>query len=179
MTRPTRRATGLALAAAAVTALAALSQVPYAPTRASHAVLRLAWRVRGVRVEECRRLTPEELARLPVHMRHAEECTGRVLPYHLTVVRDGEQIVDRVVRAAGAREDRPLYVLEEMPLAAGTHDIAVRFVRDTAEETAGREVLTPVTLALEATLTLGEGEVALVTYDAEQRRLVLRGYGRR
>ena len=85
----TGRTVRLALAGAVVlgsgAALAALSLVPYTAEPGDRAVVRLAWRTRGERVRACRRLTPDELARLPQHMRQEEVCERRILPYRLRV----------------------------------------------------------------------------------------------
>jgi hypothetical protein len=157
----------------------ALSLMPYDAAPAdTPALLRLAWRTRGVRVEECRRLTEEELAGVPEHMRLEEECDGRILPYRLEVVVDGDRRITRLVRAAGARADRPLYVLEQIPLPAGTHQLDVHFVRQgTLPPQDSVDAATPARLRLTQPVTLARGEIALVTYDAERRALVLRTRG--
>lgn len=178
---------GGALALGATLALGWLSQVPYGTAQDAEAVVRLAWRTRGTRVEVCRRLSAAELERLPVHMRQEEVCEGRTLPYRLVVVVDGRTVVDQEVRASGARGDRPLYVYHELSMRPGSHDIGVRFTRDTIpadtaseeerERLGERESPAPPRLELAQRVTLGPGQVALVTYDAEQRRFIVKGYG--
>ncbi len=174
----TRRTAGVLLAAAVTLAVGGLSQLPYEAEAADHAVVRLAWRVRGVRVEECRRLTDEELRRLPVHMRQAQVCEGRLLPHELTVDLDGRRVVAELVRAAGAREDRPIYVFRELSVSPGGHDLALAFVRQGRRADDTTAVVTPDTLTLATHLTLAPKEVALVTYDADARQLTVRRYGR-
>ena len=175
MTPLVRRATGIGLAVAGTLAIGALSQAPYTADRAPHGVVRLAWRARGERVEQCRRLTPEELERLPAHMRQEESCEGRVLPSRLQVSIDGARAVDDQVQAAGARHDRPLYVYRELPLQTGTHAIAVVFAREGAIPPGKREEsdATPARLALDTTVAVLARRVLLVTYDDDARRLVL------
>ncbi|HEU5262840.1 MAG TPA: hypothetical protein VFU41_15580 [Gemmatimonadales bacterium] len=177
-----RRALGAGIAVAALFGLGALSRAPYTADGARHAVLRLTWRARGEQVEECRRLTPEELERLPVHMRQEERCEGRVPPYRLRVSLDGVRAVDELVRAAGARHDRPLYVFRELTLEPGSHVLVVRFARDGETPTGARrpseedreEATTPARLVLDTVVTLAARRVLLVTYDEEGRRLVVR-----
>lgn len=175
MTPLVRRAAGIGLAVAGTLAIGALSRAPYTADRAPHGVVRFAWRARGERVEQCRRLTPEELERLPAHMRQEESCEGRVLPYRLQVSIDGARAVDELVQAAGARRDRPLYVYRELPLQPGTHAIAVVFAREGAIPPGKREEsdATPARLALDTTVALLARRVLLVTYDDDARRLVL------
>ncbi len=183
-----QRSLGAGIAALAATlALGWLSQVPYDPVRGSGALVRLAWRTRGTRVEACRRLAAEELERLPVHMRQEEVCEGRVLPYRLVVVLDGRTVVDEAVRPSGARADRPLYVYHDLPVEPGPHEVTVTFTRDPvpADTVSARErerlgepaSAAPPRLTLARRVTLERDHIALVTYDAEQRRLLLKGYG--
>jgi hypothetical protein len=149
--------------------VAALSRVPFGPDIADHAVIRLSWRTPGEFVNECRAPTAEELARLPVHMRRDEICEGRILPKRLQVQLNGEPAIDETVRAAGAREDRPLYVFRELRVAPGEHDVAI--------EWSTQNGLAPVRQALEARVRLEPGEIALFTYDVDRRALVVRGAG--
>lgn len=187
------RTLALGVAAALTVGIGALSQVPYEAEAGGHAVIRLAWRIRGVRVEECRQLTQEELDRVPSHMRRTEECEGRTLPYRLQVTLDGRELVDEEVRASGARGDRPLYVFHEQAVAPGAHEIRIQFARqdgdgvdredlsqlgEKADEPTAQPA-TPSILEFATSLTLNAREVALITYDAGARQLVLRGYGSR
>lgn len=176
---------GAALALGATVGLGWLSQVPYDAPRDAEALLRLAWRTRGTRVEECRRLAPEELERLPVHMRQEDVCEGRIVPYRLVVVLDGRTVVDEAAYPSGARADRPLYVYHEFPVEPGWHGLDIGFTRDvvpadttgeTGRERLGeRESAAPPRLGLTRRVLLARDQILLVTYDAAERRLVLKG----
>jgi hypothetical protein len=175
----TRYTVAGALAVVTTVGIGALSQVPYRHEAADHAVLRLAWRARGIRVENCRTLSAEELARIPKHMRRTQECEGAILPYRLRVLLDGEPVADQVIRPAGIRADRPLFVFQETTVSPGTHDLKVTFALvGEVPADALQDEATPVSLEFESVITLDTGEVALVTYDAESGRLVLKGYGK-
>jgi hypothetical protein len=175
-----RLVAAVVVTAAALAPMAAQSYVPYAHEAAAGAELRLAWRARSARVEACRRRTPDELARLPVHMRQELVCERGVAPYRLRVEVDDATLVDRPVAAAGARADRPLYVFEELPLAPGTHRVNVAFIRegdteeemeeDESEEADARRTA-PATLTLDTVVVLAAGRAALITYDEDARRL--------
>lgn len=174
------RAAGAALVALLIVlGIAALSRVPYDADHAEDAIIRLSWRTRGEAVRECRTLSEEELANLPVHMQRTEVCEGRVLSRHLLVQVDGRPVVDDTVRAAGARGDRPLYVYYEIPVPAGVHVVHVRFVPEAtaASSSPGDGSAPPAVLDLEARLDLNAGDIALVTYDADLQALVARRSG--
>jgi hypothetical protein len=197
------------LAVAATGSMAALSQVTYAAYPGDDAELRLTWRARAAPAQECRRLTDEERDALPAHMRRDVVCEGRVASYRLDVVVDGRVTHRSVVKGAGARGDRPLYVFETIRLPPGAHEVRVLFERvatgpgDAATDAspsgpelagagspdseAARSTVpdggstspahagaVPDRLELIEWLELAAGEVALVTFDATDRRLVLR-----
>lgn len=180
MSAAIRVAIGSALAVAALLMIGGLSQWTYTAGPSDRAELRLAWRALVPRVQECRRLTPEEQADLPVHMRREEICEGRVASYRLEVTVDGRTLRRSTIQGAGARGDRPLYVFESIPLRPGLHSVEITFERLRAVGTdsvattvrpAGSTV--PDRLALAETLELGPREVALVTYAPERRSLEL------
>ncbi|HEX7117967.1 MAG TPA: hypothetical protein VF212_04230 [Longimicrobiales bacterium] len=162
---------------AALLALGALTRAPYGIEEAQQAVIRLSWRARGVRVRQCRTLTPQEVEALPVHMRRERVCEGGIAPYRLRVALDEKVLESSVVSAAGAREDRPLYVYREVRVAPGRHRLSIDFLREETAETDPEAVpaSTPARLTLDADLSLGAGQVALVTFDPKRRALVLRG----
>ena len=174
---------GGVVALALVAAVRLLSFVPYTVERDTGSIVRLAWRARGVQVRDCRRLTPDELAKLPPHMRQEEVCQGRLIPYRLVVTLDGARLVDRLVRGAGARQDRPLYVFEDLGVRPGSHRVAVEFTpqgqpeaeRKEGEEDRPTRRTTPPRLTLDTTLVLAPRRVALVTYEEEREQLVVRG----
>ncbi|HSH75918.1 MAG TPA: hypothetical protein VLA09_09575, partial [Longimicrobiales bacterium] len=92
MTRVARLVAG-AVAVSAALAIAWLSRAPTRYAGEDDALLRLSWRLAGVRVEECRRRTEEELAALAPHMRTPEVCTGSIASYELRVALDGTEVV--------------------------------------------------------------------------------------
>jgi len=193
MSRNLRRAAGVALALAVTISIAALSRLPYtAAADAEHALIRLSWRTPGAYVEECRRLSAEELERLPAHMRREEVCEGRVLPYRLHVLINGRVVYDELVRPSGAREDRPLYVYRDLPVRAGDYSVEIAWEREdvavaepptsqpsgaSADRARSGPTATPESLRLATRLALERGDIALLTYDVDRQRLVARGRG--
>lgn len=169
--------TGWILAVTATAMMGALSRVPYETEREASAAVRLAWRVRGARVEECRTPTAEELAPIPAHMRPEEICEGRIIPHRLRVVLDGSVVVDEIIRASGTRQDRPLYVYQDLPVGVGSHDVEITFVREGEGAGQADSAAVPARLEYTARLELAAKEVALIVYDRDRRELKHSGYG--
>jgi hypothetical protein len=103
------------------------SRAPYSPPGSDTSVLRLSWRLRGEKKEECRARTPEELAALPVHMRSPEICVGHLVSYRMTLRVDDAPPVVKTFLPAGAKGDRPIFVMFDQPLTPGEHTIAIEF----------------------------------------------------
>lgn len=106
---------------------------------AGSAMLRLSWSARPERIEVCRRLSEEELAQRAEHMRQRLECTGRFATYRLQVEADGRLLGDTVVRGAGLRNDRPIYLLKDFAIAPGARRIRVLFQRRESVDSSGAE----------------------------------------
>jgi hypothetical protein len=185
----TRPLLGLWLAAVPLSGVLLLSNARVGVHPSAHAVLRLAWSALPERVETCREAAPDELARLPPHMRQRVVCEGRAASYRLTARAGGVVVADRVVRPGGLRQDRRLYVFQELRVPAAPVDVEVRF--DRIESAAGgparspqlpgsspaapaRESIPP-RLAYTGRLHLAPERVALITYDPVRRVLVVRG----
>lgn len=124
-------ATSIALAAIAA---GSATPVPFHPGDAGR--LRLSWSARPERIEVCRTLSDEELERVAEHMRRRVECVGQFASYELVVLVDGRPVATSVVRGAGLRHDRPIYLLREFEIPRGAHRLGVRFSR---RETVARD----------------------------------------
>ena len=133
---------------------------------ADHAVLRLGWRLAGQITQQCRDLSPDELARRPVHMRQPRECVSQVPTYDLRAVVDGAVVAERRVSSPGLRADRPLTVEENIRIRPGDHDVTVTFLPQDAASDGKR-------LSLTRRLRFEQQRVVLITYDGDA--LVVRG----
>ena len=136
------------------------SRAPYSSPDGDRALLRLSWRMRGERIETCRPRTQAELDAVPVHMRTPEICEGHLLSYRLVVQVDDEAPDTTEIRPAGAKGDRPVYVLAEQPLTEGAHRVRVAF------EVVGG---TRPALTLDTMLTTEPGAIELITMDGNNR----------
>jgi hypothetical protein len=123
-------------------------------------------------MEECRQLSEEELANLPIHMRNPEACIGRIAPYHLQVGLDGALIMQDTVYPAGARGDRPIFVFRDFPVEPGTLRVQVRFDPLLHPGTAAGPGAIPLFLDTEAIAEVGR--ILLVTLDEDGKTLLVR-----
>ncbi|HET7692229.1 MAG TPA: hypothetical protein VFM44_03980 [Gemmatimonadota bacterium] len=121
------RFAAVAAAALAAVAIGAASRAPWAASPADRGLLRLSWRAPSEVAEQCRPLSAEEKADLPVHMQVPEVCERRAVPYLLEVRIDGATIAADTIHGAGAREDRPITVFREIPVAVGERAIDIAF----------------------------------------------------
>lgn len=173
MRPPVRAAAGGVAALLLVGAVAGGSRVPLTFSGEGDARVRLSWRMTGVTAEACRTLSPEELERLPVHMRNPQACIGVIAPYTLRVEVDRVLSVEDTIRPPGARGDRPLNVLRDFALPPGRHHVEVSF-RAVLPEGVEPPPGGVTELAWRGEVVLAGREVALLTLDASGRALELR-----
>jgi hypothetical protein len=86
--------------------------------------------VHGAARGECRRRTPEELAKMPLNMRRVEDCPRGRQPVYVELDVDGRNLYRASLPPAGIAGDGPSRVYQRFVLPAGSHDLAVR-MRDT------------------------------------------------
>ena len=194
-----RWALGLGASALLMLGMAAASAAPVALHPAASGRLRLSWSARPERIVTCRQVSDKELAELEEHMRQRVECEGHFATYLLEVRADGRRVAAMIVRGAGLRHDRPIYLLREIPVPAGERRIQVTFTRreQPSPKEAGREesesadsgisagraeregverarrgrAAIPPRLVLDTALTIAVRSVVVVTLNQERRSL--------
>ena len=199
--RPLRWAVAAMASAAGLVLMAWASAAPLAYQPAGVARLRLSWNARPERIEVCRSASDEELEREEEHMRQRVVCDGRFATYALRVEADGRLLSESIVRGAGLRNDRPVYLLRDFDVTSGVHRVRVSFTRRERTDTvatnaapsgrtgadtglfagrAEREAderrrrargAIPARLVLDTTLTFAPGRVLVVTFDGDRRAL--------
>ena len=156
----------IVVSAAAVLLLGWGSRAPYQATESEAALLRLSWRMRPERNEQCRDRTQAELDALPVHMRTPRICETSVVPYRL-ILQIGDGMADTtVILPAGARHDRPIYVLRDSLLTPAPYRVQVTFER--ADSTRVN------VLRFDQTVKFAAGHIELVTLSDDGRTLIQR-----
>lgn len=111
------------------------------------AQIKLSFAHGSVRKEDCRRLTPEEIARLPPNERRPNTCSRERLPVHVQLSLDGDIIYDEILQPTGLSGDGPVRTYRKFAVPAGRHDIVAR-LRD-SKKAAGFDYEKSETVALE------------------------------
>lgn len=201
---PARLVTAGITTAAGLGLLAWTSSAPMAYHAPDAARLRLSWSARPERIEVCRTPSEEELAQVAEHMRQRLVCEGVFATYLLRIEVDGQEIGQSVIRGAGLRHDRPLYLLRDYPVPPGRHRFQVsltrrektdndaaayapapvptvdtglyagRSQREATEHARRARAAIPPSLVLDTVLSLPPQRVALVTLNAAHKAFELR-----
>jgi hypothetical protein len=132
MNRVLHLAGGFIVIVALFAAVAVLSDRPgYRQIPAGSAVMMLTFVHSADRRGECRRLSPEEIAKLPPNMRRVQDCPRVRRPIYVELDLDGRNIYSANLPPTGIAGDGPSRVYQRFVLPASGHDVAVR-MRDTA-----------------------------------------------
>ena len=120
-----------AVIAALFAAVAAFADWPrYRQTPRGTGIIMLSFVHGADRRAECRRLTPEEIAKLPPNMRRVQDCPRARRPIYVEL-NVGDQIAYRATLSpTGIAGDGPSRVYQRFVLPVGEYDVAVR-MRDT------------------------------------------------
>ncbi|MBT3498535.1 MAG: hypothetical protein HOD00_02165 [Gemmatimonadales bacterium] len=157
------RVVGAVVAVLMTVGISWMSRAPFEFGADGEALIRLSWRVDGVTVEACRTLSEEELADLPIHMRNPDACIGQMAPFVFRATLSGVALVNDTLSPGGARGDRPIYVLRDLSVAPGRHDLTVHFDAIVPEGADVGDAI--VAYTWEGEIELTGGTVALLTLD--------------
>ena len=97
-----------------------------------HAQIKLSFAHGAARTKECRRLTSQEIAKLPPSQRRPNTCERARVAMHVQLDLDGETIYDARLEPTGLAGDGPARVYRKFAVPAGSHTIVAR-LRDTRE----------------------------------------------
>jgi hypothetical protein len=128
---PLKAAGQFAFLAAVAAFAAAFSDWPiYRSIADGAAVVKLSFAHSADRSAECRRRTPEELAKLPPNMRRPMDCPRERRPIATELSIDGEVVFAADLPPSGLSRDGPSQVYRRFVVPAGEHMIVAR-LRDT------------------------------------------------
>lgn len=97
------------------------------------AVIKLSLSHAADRVEECVKLTPDEINARALKGESLSDCGRERLPLRVELDVDGETVIAVTAEPSGLWSDGPASVYERISVPAGSHAITVR-LRDTARE---------------------------------------------
>ena len=90
------------------------------------AQVKLALQHGGNRVEDCHKLTPEELAKLPSTERRPIVCSRERLPVLVQISIDGQSLYEQVLEPTGLSRDGVSRAYEKFLVPAGKHVIEAK-----------------------------------------------------
>ncbi len=166
----TGRVVGFTLLFAAVAwGLGVFAALPWQASPPGAALLKVAFKHVAAVEAEGEELSPEELAKLPRHMRpqRGERArTGKRRDAILRIALDGRRVLEKTYRPGGLRHDGPTFAYEELPLAVGRRRLAATLWEGRAD--AGeREEPEAVRWRLEREVEVRPGQVFLVDFSEE------------
>lgn len=161
-----RLALQLAVALAILLGVEALAHLPLGAP-AEGAAIRLAIRTAAGKIEICHDVSPEELARLPIHMRQARLCEEQPVAYRLTLTVDGAEIHAVRAERRGMRSDRPLVIDDLVAIPAGRHDLVVSLEPEVPPGTPAAVAAGLPHGELRQAVALPAGRIALVTWQTD------------
>lgn len=129
-----RRVLGATLTSGILTAMMLIgSMLPWSGGRDEEPRLAVSFKHPGALTEVATGPTPEEIAKLPVHMRPQRTTERRRADVRLKVVVDGAVLLERTYPPGGIWGDGPSVALEEFPVSAGRRRVSV-FLSDDGGE---------------------------------------------
>ena len=90
------------------------------------ALVKLSFSHAGQRKEDCRKLTPEEIAALPPNMRRPESCGRERVPLRVELDLDGNPLLRADLPPSGLAGDGVGTVYRRFPVAPGRHEFVAR-----------------------------------------------------
>lgn len=138
---------------------------PYRHLEPDRALIKLSLSHQAKPVGECRKLTPDELAKLPPNMRKPEVCPRERSPISVELDIDGAPALRRVAQPSGLSKDGAASIYQRIEVTAGEHRVAVRLKDDA--RSAGFDY------RREAVVTLKPSQILVIDFDPAQGGITL------
>ena len=123
-------------------------------------VITIAFAHAGDFREPCRRLTPEELAKLPPNMRKPEECPRERSPVTIEALLDGDAIFNKTFQPPGLFKDGGVDVYFSGRVPAGKHHFKIK-MNDSVRKEGFNHVH-------EQDVSIEPAQIMLVDFDSEK-----------
>jgi len=138
---------------------------PYHHLAPDMALIKLSLVHAGKPVGDCRKQTPEELARLPPNMRAPTTCPRERSPVTVELDIDGASAARVVAPPSGLSHDGASALYQRLPVKAGERLIQVRLRDDTRSASPS--------YSAERRVTLAPAQVLVIDFDAEKGGITL------
>lgn len=130
------------------------------------ALIKLSFTHAAQRVDECRKRTPEELAKLPPNMRTPTQCGRERAPVVVEVDLDGKPAIRHVAQPSGLSRDGASAVYQRITVPAGKHHIAVRLKDRVGAERFDYEA--------EKSVELAPAQILVIDFDSQHGAITFR-----
>jgi hypothetical protein len=121
------------------------------------ALIKLTFTHPGKRLVPCKKISPEELAKLQPQKRYNMKCSRERAPMQVEFEVSDQLIYQAEIPAKGIKNDLPSPVYERLTLPAGRHQLRVR-MRDNVHDEG-------FTYTAEKTVTLAPLQVLVIDFD--------------
>ena len=113
----------------------------------SMAQIKISFAHGAARQEECRRLSSEEIAKLPRNQRRPNTCSRERVPVHVQLDVDGKTVLDERLEPTGLANDGPSRIYRKITVTSGDHVISARLKDSRGNSDFDYEARRDVTLA--------------------------------
>lgn len=139
---------------------------PFRQLEPDQAVITLAFAHAGERREDCRTLSPEEMAKLPPNMRRPTDCPRERSPIVVDLLLNGELAIKEVAHAPGLYSDQGVSLYRSVKVPAGEHLLRVSMNDNVRVE--------GPTFTHEQTVSIEPGRMLVVDFDSDKRKFLIK-----
>ena len=132
----------------------------------NQAMVSLSFSHAGQRIGECRKLTQEELNKLPPNMRKADDCPRERLPIHIAFGSDGTTLYEASRPPTGLWNDGESNVYHRMVIPAGKRKLFISMIDSGREE--------GFDYSLEQEIDFAPGQHVVVEFDSIAQSFVFK-----
>lgn len=138
----------------------------YRHLQPDQALLRLSFSHPGKLKADCRRRTPDELAKVPANMRAPLDCPRERSPVVVRVELDGAELYHETFAPSGLSRDGASTGYRRAPIAAGRHRVRAQFNDDARAS--------GFTFESDRVIDVAAGQVVLIDFAPERGGVVIR-----
>lgn len=139
---------------------------PYVRLTPEESMITLALSHAGKPVRECRRMSQEEMNKLPPNMRVLEDCPRERSPIKIEVLMDDTAVIDEIVDPPGLYKDQGVDVYHSVKVPKGEHRLEIRMNDDV-------RVAGP-THRYQQSVSLESAQLLVIQFSSGQNQFVIR-----